>query len=157
VSASIRRSVGGLILAAVLLTFTLAFPKQAAAQLASSPWPMLNHDVRHTGLSSVDTSAIVTPKWTFNQMCCGNTSDSPAVATDGTIYVGDGGSLWAVNPGGTEKWRYYPGNGAVAGIYGSPALGSDGTIYVGYYRIQSTGVGGWITSAGCGRHDLYRV
>mgnify|MGYP001823841558 FL=1 len=53
---------------------------------------------------------------------------SPAIDSDGTIYVGSGdGKLYAINPDGTEKWDlaiWIIGNS-------SPAIGSDGTIYVG--------------------------
>jgi len=56
---------------------------------------------------------------------------SPAVASDGTIYVGDVGSgtipmgLYAINQDGTLKWKYEIPNAVF-----TPAVGSDGTIYV---------------------------
>jgi hypothetical protein len=47
---------------------------------------------------------------------------------DGTIYIGsDDGNVWAINPNGTEKWRF-PTGGAVES---SPIVDLDGTIYVG--------------------------
>jgi outer membrane protein assembly factor BamB len=67
---------------------------------------------------------------------------SPAVASDGTIYFGtgiyihtDSGSLYALNPDGTEKWKrdldLYPNPVYPKGDNGfSPAIGSDGTIYI---------------------------
>ena len=67
---------------------------------------------------------------------------SPAVATDGTIYFGtgifihtDSGSLYALNPDGTEKWKrdldLYPNPVYPKGDNGySPAIGADGTIYI---------------------------
>ena len=62
----------------------------------------------------------------------------PAVASDGTIYVGVGyakpvyysygsGMLYAINPDGSEKWRIEVDDN----VYASPAIASDGTIYVG--------------------------
>jgi len=58
---------------------------------------------------------------------------SPTVAADGTIYIGsDGGSgvgyLYALNPNGSEKWRYTftPTN-----PHCTPTIGPDGTIYIG--------------------------
>jgi len=58
---------------------------------------------------------------------------SPTVAADGTIYIGsDGGSgvgyLYALNPDGSEKWRYTftPTN-----PHCTPTIGPDGTIYIG--------------------------
>jgi len=67
---------------------------------------------------------------------------SPAVAADGTIYFGtgifmhtDAGSLYALNPEGTEKWKreldLYPTAGLHQGDNGcSPTVGADGTIYI---------------------------
>jgi outer membrane protein assembly factor BamB len=51
---------------------------------------------------------------------------APALARDGTIYVGGyPGKFFALNPNGTVKWTYALGGE----IWGSPALGADGTIY----------------------------
>lgn len=74
---------------------------------------------------------------------------TPVVADDGTIYINtlgyyvDGGGnqynfgfLWAINPDGSEKWRYETGNfkagsGSMAPwLRGSAAVGHEGTIYV---------------------------
>lgn len=58
------------------------------------------------------------------------TYSSPVIASDGTIYVGTFDptqSLIAMNPNGTEKWRYRTG----AYISSAPAIGDDGTIYFG--------------------------
>ncbi len=53
---------------------------------------------------------------------------SPAIGTDGVIYVGSAdNSLYAVNPDGTLRWRY-PTGGYVRS---SPSVASDGTVYVG--------------------------
>jgi outer membrane protein assembly factor BamB len=58
---------------------------------------------------------------------------SPIIGPDGTIYLaassplGPGGALAALNPDGSEKWRYDVGSG----LPFSPALGHDGTVYVG--------------------------
>jgi outer membrane protein assembly factor BamB len=55
---------------------------------------------------------------------------SPAIGTDGTIYVGSqDGYLYAVNSNSTLKWRFYTGGV----VRSSPAIGGDGTIYVGSY------------------------
>ncbi len=53
---------------------------------------------------------------------------SPAIGSDGTIYVGsDDHNLYAINPNGTQKWAFKTGGN----VPSSPAIGSDGTIYVG--------------------------
>ena len=65
---------------------------------------------------------------------------SPAIAPDGTIYFGteerfwlnpaiSSGTLYAVNPNGSEKWKYP----VDAAIYSDPAIAADGTIYFGCY------------------------
>ncbi len=70
---------------------------------------------------------------------------SPAVAIDGTIYVGSGeGILYAVNPNGTLKWEFATGDSVVS----SPAIGRDGTIYFAsydgnFYALSSTGTLKW--------------
>jgi outer membrane protein assembly factor BamB len=71
---------------------------------------------------------------------------SPAIATDGTIYIGSGnGALYAINPDGTLKWKYETGGALPA----SPAIGSDGTVYIGsmdrqFYAINPDGTLKWI-------------
>jgi outer membrane protein assembly factor BamB len=71
---------------------------------------------------------------------------SPALASDGTIYIGSGNdTLFAVNPDGTLKWQYATG----ASLAASPAIGSDGTIYEGsvdrqFYAINPDGTLKWI-------------
>ncbi|HMF00894.1 MAG TPA: PQQ-binding-like beta-propeller repeat protein [Terriglobia bacterium] len=66
-------------------------------------------------------------KWRFPTAL---SATSPAIGTDGTIYVTDGAlggpSVYAVNPDGSQKWSFKPG----ASILSSPAIGPDGTIYV---------------------------
>jgi hypothetical protein len=84
-------------------------------------------------------------KWTFQTG--DNVASSPAIAPDGTIYVGTAsleGALYAVNPDGSQKWRIRLG-GAVL----SPALAPDGTIYVGssytnaFWAIAPQGTNKW--------------
>lgn len=56
---------------------------------------------------------------------------TPAIASDGTIYVGSMGRsdkhIRALNPDGTLKWKYK------TKISSPPAIGNDGTIYFGNY------------------------
>ena len=69
---------------------------------------------------------------------------SPAVASDGTIYIRDsGGTFSALNPAtGAAKWTFsIPG-----ASYGAPVVASDGTIYIGsdngsLYAITPAGTG----------------
>jgi len=65
-------------------------------------------------------------KWKFK---AGNAVfSSPAIAQDGTIYVGSCDHyLYAINPDGSLKWKFKTGNW----VSSSPAIARDGTIYVG--------------------------
>jgi outer membrane protein assembly factor BamB len=87
---------------------------------------------------------------------------SPAIASDGTIYVGtglygrpassDSYKLYSISPGGTTNWVRSLGST----IYSSPAVGPDGTIYVGtkdvtalrLFSISKTGLTNWSFRAG---------
>ena len=107
------------------------------AQLADSPWPMFRGNLLHTGWSPYDTSHVDgTVKCTFETGA--GIESSPAIGSDGTIYVGSHDSkLYAINPDGTEKWRFDAGEPIYdkkydiwKGIASSPAIASDGTIYI---------------------------
>jgi outer membrane protein assembly factor BamB len=101
---------------------------------------------------------------------------SPAIADDGTIYVGDRnygwGKLYSISPNGTLNWKLH----TYGEIYSSPVIGFDGTIYVGdgdYYinAINPNGTFKWRYKTGlvvysspaigddgtiyCGSHDNY--
>jgi outer membrane protein assembly factor BamB len=73
------------------------------------------------------TSAVL--KWTAADANLAGGSIQPAIAADGTIYVGGYGSVWAIEPvHGKTKWTYSTANQPVRS---TPAIGADGTIYVG--------------------------
>ncbi|GAB6188819.1 hypothetical protein JCM30566_05580 [Marinitoga arctica] len=92
-------------------------------------------------------------KWKFE------TSDnisysSPAIGNDGTVYIAsnlvilnDYGHfyyLYAINPDGSEKWRFLPNYRLTS----TPAIGNDGTIYIGsehgyLYAINPDGSEKW--------------
>ncbi len=74
----------------------------ALGQLASSPWPMANHDLRHTGRSQYVGPATPTLRWRipFREI-----KGSPIIGADGTVYVGVQKSLCAFEPvSGGELW-----------------------------------------------------
>ena len=55
----------------------------------------------------------------------GSSKSTPAIGSDGTIYVGIGDGLTAVSQSGGYKWHY-----PAADVFeSSPAIGDDGTIY----------------------------
>ncbi len=110
--------------------------------LQDSPWPMFCHDVMHTGRSGYDTSMVTGEEiWRYRM---GSVISSPAIDKDGTIYVGSGSSLYAINSDGRLKWRFKTGGG----VSSSPAIAKDGTIYVGsndgkLYAIYPNGTLKW--------------
>lgn len=76
---------------------------------------------------------------------------TPAVAADGTVYIGCGdGQLYALNPAdGSIRWSYATGTF----ITSSPAIGPDGTIYFGaadarLHAVTPAGAPRWTFSAG---------
>jgi outer membrane protein assembly factor BamB len=82
----------------------------------------------------------------------GGFDSSPAIGSDGTIYVGSlNGNLYALSSTGTLRWTF-----TVQGaIHSSPAIGSDGTIYFGsddtnLYAINSDGSQKWVFSSARG-------
>src|SRR5215813_4458525 len=99
----------------------------AQAQLANSSWPIYQHDLLHTGRTTIVGPSSVFIDWGF--LAGAAFRSGPTVAFDGTIYAGGSRRLYAVNPGpGTQKWLADT-VGAVK--FSTPTVGSDGTIYVG--------------------------
>ena len=82
------------------------------------------------------------PQWVFQPG--GGIACSPAIGPGGIIYFGAGdGNLYAVNPDGSEKWRFPLDTSA-----SSPAVALDGTIYVGaadgkVYAVNPDGSKKW--------------
>jgi outer membrane protein assembly factor BamB/subtilisin family serine protease len=70
---------------------------------------------------------------------------TPAVATDGTVYVGsDDGDLYAFTAGGTVKWKFAAGGFDTS----AAAVGDDGTVYAGsddgsLYALTAAGALKW--------------
>jgi len=91
-------------------------------------WAKFKGDVRNTGRSPYTGphSKEVSVLWKYKTYH--SIKSSPAVAEDGTIYIGGGdGNFYALFPDGKLKWKYTLGGY----ILSSPAIGKDGTIYVG--------------------------
>jgi hypothetical protein len=126
----------------IILSSSLAPTLVVHASLASTDWPMLGHDLAHTGRSPFLGSQGNTQKW--NYLAEGPIDSSPAIGTAGTIYFGSSetaaseGTLYALNPDGTLKWKYTTGNFVTS----SPAISSDGTVYVGSYDYNLYAING---------------
>ncbi|MBN2524100.1 MAG: PQQ-binding-like beta-propeller repeat protein [Bacteroidales bacterium] len=92
------------------------------------------------------TINIVRYIWAFNTV--GEINSCPAIGSDNTIYVNAEGSLFAINPDGTEKWEFVEDISANA----SPVIGSDGTIYTcshySLYAVNPDGTMKWECETG---------
>jgi inhibitor of cysteine peptidase len=101
---------------------------QAQGLSSDAPWPMFHHDAKHTGKTTHPGTHIGALKWRFKTD--GQIVSSPAIAADGTVYVGsEDNYFYAINRDGSLKWRFKTGGI----IRSSPAIASDGTIYVGSF------------------------
>ncbi|MEJ2219005.1 MAG: PQQ-binding-like beta-propeller repeat protein [Gemmatimonadota bacterium] len=82
-------------------------------------------------------------------------TSSPAIGSDGTIYVGsDDDVVYAVHPDGSLAWRYK----TVYYVTSSPTLGPGGTVYVGswdhnLYALASASAGPATSAWGEFHHD----
>ncbi len=66
-----------------------------------------------------------TLKW--SQTISATTRSTPAIGSDGTVYIGSSGRLYAYTSAGVYKWSY-----ALSGdVTSSPIIGSDNTVYIG--------------------------
>ena len=81
----------------------------------------------------------------------GGLISSPAVAPNGTIYIGSlDDMLYAINPNGTLKWTF----DAEDQVFSSPVIGPDGTIYFGsrskaVFAVDPNGFEKWrVTTSG---------
>jgi len=99
-----------------------------------SPWPMMSHDVYHTGRSPYNTTQ--PPEgveiWRYNFP---NYQDGGAVIdNEGTLYCGNSDCfLYAINLNGTCKWR----TELVDVIDSTPAIDENDVLYIG--TIWATG------------------
>jgi len=101
-------------------------------------------------------------KWFRSDLDTGHAAlalSSPSVGADHTVYVGScafggsdvWGSLFAINPDGSQAWAFETGDeGCVAS---SPSIGLDGTIYVGsgdsnLYALNPEGTVKWTFKTG---------
>jgi outer membrane protein assembly factor BamB len=139
----------GVILCLILSPVIALMPADTVqAQPANSAWPMFGQNPQRTGRSPYSGPGVPELKWSFTTD--GSVSSSPAIGTDGTIYIGSyDNKLYAINPDGSQKWSFTTGYP----IDSSPAIGADGTIYVGsrdnrLYAINPDGTQKWSFTTG---------
>jgi hypothetical protein len=98
---------------------------------------------QHTGLSENAGPSVPCLSWSY--LTGNGVSSSPALGSDGAVYVGsEDNNLYALNSGGAFAWSYRTGRTEGS----SPAVGSDGSVYVGswdtaLYAIHSSGTLIW--------------
>jgi outer membrane protein assembly factor BamB len=121
--------------------------------LQNSSWPMFHHDPQHTGRSPYNPDGNwPTVKWKF--WMDGMTLSSPAINTDGDIYIGASDfqdSFFSIKCNGIENWRFTSDDFIIS----SPSICSDGIIYVGsndgnLYAIFPNGTQKWRVNIGSG-------
>jgi len=107
-------------------------------------WSMFRYNAQRIGKCPYDTAGNNgTLMWKFKTNAV--VHSSPAISSDGTIYVGsEDWYLYAIDSNGTLMWKYQT-SGV---IYSSPAISSDGTIYIGsndhyLYAINPDGTLKW--------------
>ncbi len=75
---------------------------------AVSPWPLFRRDRRNTGYSPLRAKYQGDRPWSFRTEK--GIFSTPVIGGDGTVYVGSADhNFYAINPNGTEKWRYKTG------------------------------------------------
>src|SRR5215470_16613699 len=60
---------------------------RAWAQLASTPWPMFQHDPQHTGRSPFLGPQVPHLQWAFATGDSFSHRNGPVIGSDGTLYV----------------------------------------------------------------------
>src|SRR6185503_505496 len=110
----------------LLLGMGVLIAAVVACKLSSSdpkppPWPMVHHDLQHTGRTANPGPPSADKKWEFEIGDAG--PSSPAIASDGTIYVGSNERrLSALKTDGTKKSAFLTGDK----VRSSPAIASAG-------------------------------
>lgn len=118
--------------------------------LMNSSWPMYCHDVRHTGQSPYSTEKVTAfEKARF--YASDFVESGPSIASDGTIYFGNGGDLYAIDSNFNLKWKYETSGLLWGGSH--PTIDENGTIYIGnyhgdFYAINPNGTLKWKYKAG---------
>ncbi len=90
------------------------------------------------GINQTSKVEVGTPIWEFETGS--PVSSSPAIGSDGTVYVGSNDTkLYAINgKTGVKLWEYKTGGS----VHSSPAIGSDGTVYVGSWDNKLYAING---------------
>jgi outer membrane protein assembly factor BamB len=104
-----------------------------------------NHVIVGTYDGMVRALATATGSEAWSVQLPGLISSSPAVAPDGTVYIGTQDSKLYAIKNGTVQWTHPTGGE----IWSTPAVGPDGTVYVGsndgwLYAVTAAGGTKWV-------------
>jgi outer membrane protein assembly factor BamB len=120
--------------------------------LASSPWPMYQHDPQHTGRSEYRGPQEGRVEWAFETG--GFVYSSPVIGSDGSVLVHSNDHLlYALTPDAILKWTFDMGAVSEA----TATVAADGTIYAAsgdsvFHALSSTGASKWsIVVGGSGK------
>lgn len=93
----------------------------------TTPWQAFGRDRQCTRRSPFYGPQTSNLKWTFTISAGGEqTWSSPAIGSDGTIYIGSmDHHLYAIHADGSQRWAYPTG----WTVESAPAIGPNGTIY----------------------------
>jgi len=136
------------LLAAGCRSGSVVGPPNPQPPASASSWSMFGGDAQHTRCSPFKGPETAKLKWVFHTTGPGFAITDPLLGPDGTIYVGAGPEVRALNPDGTAKWyspTYWPST--------APVLAADGTVYVGskdgnLYALNLDGSQKWLFSTG---------
>jgi len=140
-------SVDGVVVVSEQTTQPVDFELTAAQR---GDWWMFGRDPKHEGRSPFIGAQTDNVQWSVYLSDYGISFSSPAIAEDGTIYIGgEDGYLYAVTPSGGIDWSFETGGA----IESSPAIGLDGTIYFGsddgyFYAVNPDGSEAWKQALG---------
>lgn len=96
--------------------------------IPGSAWPKFRADTRNQGASDYPGSQHGALLWQFPTL--GWVESSPAIAGDGTVYIGSGdGGLYAIAPDGGMQWVFDAGGS----VDSCPTIGPHAEIYFGSY------------------------
>jgi outer membrane protein assembly factor BamB len=137
----------------ILESLTAAGSKRWDTPLGDTSFPFIRIAFAPDGTLHTSTNSFLaaihpngTIRWTVQTY--GGVMASPAMAADGTLYVGsDDGALNAFSASGSVRWRFKPGPPSFTGAP-TPAIGADGTIYFPatdqrFYALNSNGTKKW--------------
>ncbi|MBI2451143.1 MAG: PQQ-binding-like beta-propeller repeat protein [Parcubacteria group bacterium] len=114
-----------------------------AVGLANTPWPMLRHDMQHSGKSvfvGIDTPVskwfLNLPDFVFFELAIGN---------EGVLFGKTrSDQLLAINPDGTLKWQLQLEPSPIFTLGSTPAIAADGAIIIGAKKIYAVNPDGSI-------------